>query len=470
MNLIQSLGSGLVSLGQRLRADKSVSLTDAAGLQRMLGFGLYGSAMPQWLNFGTAADYAQAWEQCPPIVSVICGKANADINGKLHFVYTPDNEGNEESVNLSRVPAARSLHRLFSRPNPLQTWKQFRAQQKIYTQLFGFCPVLMVRPLGFKSRLDTRCMWNLPPQLISIRLSGKLFYQSDAASIIDSIELKYAGKSTPLPVEDVLFLKDQYLSLSQEVLPESRIKTLAYPISNVLIAYEASNVLMNKHGALGILSTSPNSKDAFGPIAITETEKKQLQQDFEQYGLKSSQWQFIITNAALQWQQMALPVRDLMLFETIADATRQICDVYGYCYELLSKEKGETFSNKREAKASLYQDTIIPEAQADFEVYNNYFGLTDTPIRMLYDYSHVEVLQKSEQEAAQVRETTARAARTMFESNAITLNRMRELLGEKTKPGDDVYCYEWQQRTHTTKPINTTTTHEQGQGTAAETA
>lgn len=204
MNLIQSLGSGLVSLGQRLRADKSVSLTDAAGLQRMLGLGLYGSAMPQWLNFGTAADYAQAWEQCPPIVSVICGKANADVNGKLHFVYTPDNEGNEESVNLSRVPAARALHRLFSRPNPLQTWKQFRAQQKIYTQLFGFCPVLMVRPLGFKSRLDTRCMWNLPPQLISIRLSGKLFYQSDAAGIIDSVELKYAGKSTPLPVEDVL--------------------------------------------------------------------------------------------------------------------------------------------------------------------------------------------------------------------------------------------------------------------------
>lgn len=428
------------------KTDKAVTppgtLDNFQGLSRMIGFGLYGSAMPQWLNFGTASDYPKAWEQCPPLVSVICGKASADMNGKIGFVYTPDNDGKEEKVNISKVPAARSLARLFSKPNPLQTWRQFRAQQKIYTQLFGFCPVLMVRPLGFNNRVDTKCMWNIPPHLISVKLSGKVYNQSAVTEIIESIELNFAGNTTPLPVDDVVFLKDSYLSLYQEIIPESRIKSLVFPISNVVVAYEASNVLMNKHGALGILSTASASKDSFGPVAITEQEKQQLQKDFEQYGLKDNQWQFIITTAALQWQQMALPVKDLMLFETIADATRQICDVYGYYYELLSKEQGDTFSNKREAKASLYMDTIIPEAEADFEVYNHYFDLTATNMRMLYDFSHVEVLQKSEKEAAETRKITAEAAKVMYETNVITLNRMREMMGEKTKAGDDVYYSE----------------------------
>ncbi len=437
MGIKQDIGKALSRIGQRIKSagETFYSLTDRSFPRYMMG--TYGTSSPKWLEFRTREDYVKAWEQCPPLASILINKAQADINGCVQFRY----QGTKEPVKIPYNGAAKKLKKLFSKPNPLQTWRQFRAQQKIYQQLFGFCPVLVVKPAGFNDPLEATAMWNLPPQYVKIHTSGKLLYATTINDIIDKFEFVYNNKTATLEVNDVILLNDQGISLTNEVVPDSRIRSLAYVISNVAAIFESLNVLITKRGALGILTN--RAEDQGGAIGLTPTQKKELQDDFKRYGLTKDQWQVIITNAQLEWQQMAMPVKDLMLLETLAASTQQLCDTYGYPFELVGNIKGVTFANKQQAKVMLYQDTIKPEGDADFEVYNQYFGLldkdSDTAIEMYYSFDHVEALQQSAKDKAVADKTAAEAAKTKYESGAITLNRMREMLGEATVAGDDTY-------------------------------
>lgn len=423
-------------------ADNFYSLTDprlTSVLSRMgnVWQGM-GSAAPTLLSMNTPADYMQAWNQCPPLVAIICNIAQADINGKVRF-FKPgtDEEVGSHGNNLSSAPL-KALRALFSKPNSLQTWRQFRAQQKIYVRLFGICPVLMVRPEG----MDTpKMMWNIPPHLVKVETTGKLFYQTDAGNIIKSITVTLNGKDTPLPVDDVIFLRDQTVSLTSEILPDSRLKTIQRPISNIVACYDAENTVVTKRGALGIFSNAA-AKDTFGQGLMQESEKEQLQADLRRYGLSQDQYQYIITTAAVTWQQVGVNIKELMLIEIIKSCTETMCDVLGYKFELMANEKGTTFANQEQALASFYQDTIIPEASSDMDVYNAYFekmGITGIEARMMFD--HVEVLQQSEEERAKGRKAINEACKIEWDAGKLTLNNWAEQLGDKKLAGEQFDMY-----------------------------
>lgn len=437
MGIKEAFNKGLSLLGIGKKSEKEVfyNLTDRAFPPI---FGTFGTSSPQWLQFRTTADYLTAWQKCPPLATILVRKAQADINGRVTFYKN----GEDEPIKVGYNPTAKYLSRLFKRPNPLQTWRQFRAQQKIYQGLFGFCPVLMVKPAGFNAPLDTSAMWNLPPQFVQIKTTGKLIGQTDITGIIESIEFSYNNTTKPLPVRDVLLLTEQGISLNNDIIPDSKLRNLEYPISNIAAIYEAENVLVKNRGAVGILSNK--STDAGGTVPFTDIEKEELQRDFQRYGLTHAQWQVIITNANLEWQQMSMKVSDLMLPELSQENIKAVADEYGYPFELLGNAKGVTFSNKKEAKVMLYQDTIIPEALADFDHYNMYFQSDITGVEIYYDFDHVEALQTSEKDKAAALKSKADAVVIMYMNNIITLNKMREMMNQETVAGDDRYYSEIQ--------------------------
>jgi hypothetical protein len=113
-------------------------------------------------------------------------------------------------------------------------------------------------------------------------------------------------------------------------------------------AYEARNVLITRKGALGILSNQ--TRDAAGSKPLKEGEKKEVQEDFQKYGLGKDQYQVIITNANLKWQPMTFSTKDLMLMEELEDSTRAIADNLDYPMYLLGFKEGSTFSNVGEQR------------------------------------------------------------------------------------------------------------------------
>lgn len=368
-----------------------------------------------------------AYEKCSPVTAIINRKAQAYINGKTWVLNSRGKEATSEE--------AKKLRALFKRPNPLQSWKQFEAQGYIYQQLFGYNIVLPIKPVGFKDNIDATSLWNIPPFMVDIEETNKLFYQSDTKGIIKQIVLKYKGTRTILNVEDIYIMKDIVPSFCSLVIPNSRIHALEMPINNIIGAYESRNVLINYRGALGLLSFDRGGGE-YGALPITQQEKDDLQQDFRRYGLKQHQWQLIITSASLKWQQMGFPTKDLMLFEEIEDDIMRICDGYNYPYELMSSGKGVTFSNKKEAKQLLYQDAIIPEAESMYEQWDQFFDTERFNLKLDKDYSHIPVLQVDKVQEAAARKTLNEALRLEYDAGLITLNQWLEKLGEDPLPAE----------------------------------
>jgi hypothetical protein len=371
----------------------------------------------------------RAYEYCPPVNAIINRKAQAYINGKTWVLNTQGKAKGKESTSAE----AQKLKALFKKPNPLQSWKQFEAQGYIYQQLFGYTIVLPIKPAGFKENIDATALWNIPPSMVDIEETNKLFYQSDTKGIIKQIVLNYKGTRSILNIEDIYIMKDFTPSFCSLVIPDSRIHALELPINNIIGAYESRNVLINYRGALGILSQDPGS-GAYGAIPMTSGQKDELQQEFRKYGLKNHQWQFIITSASLKWQQMGISTKDLMLFEEIEADTMAICDAYNYPYQLMSSAKGTTFSNLNEGKKLLYQDATIPEAESMYEQWNQLFNTEKYGLVIDKDFTHIAVLQEDKQQAAAARKTFDEAMMIEFQNGLITLDDWLEKLGEDPLP------------------------------------
>lgn len=379
-------------------------------------------------TYENRASSLTAYERCPPLTAIINKKAAAYINGTT---WVMDEKGKE-----AKGTYADKLRAKLAKPNPIQTWKQFEAQQSIIIDVFGFSILFPVYPVGFsKDPLDAT-WWNVPPSMLKIQESGKVWKQTDLKGMINKITLSYGGEETDLDINQLYTFKDFLPSFSTMLFPESRISSLALPINNIIGAMESRNVLINYRGALGILTSKA---DKYGYVPIKQPEKDQLQADFRRYGLRDQQWKFIITSAAVEWQQMGIPTRELMLFEEIEDDTNMLCDSYGYPIDLMAGSQRKTYQNAPEARKALYQETTIPDACSRYDQWNAFLKTADNKVKLEKDYSHVSALQKNKGEEATARKTLGEALNTEFKNNWITYNRVLELLGEDTVRGMDKY-------------------------------
>jgi len=124
--------------------------------------------------------------------------------------------------------------------------------------------------------------------------------------------------------------------------------------------------------SIGILSNT--STDDAGPIPMEVDAKKQLQDDFQNYGLTHDQWQIIITDANLKWQQIALPIKDMMLGEFFSNDEIQIANAYMFPIPLMNNFKSAAGqANMAQFNKQLYTDKIIPDWEMFQNALNNYF-------------------------------------------------------------------------------------------------
>lgn len=389
------------------------------------------------------ADYRLAYNSCPPLKFIVGKRASAFNAGVMEVL-------NRSNGNYARGAEARELKTRLERPNALQTAKQFRSQQNIYIDVYGYCPVLKVAPVGFEDGIPS-AMWNIPPWLFDVKYGKDFLYKTDLTEIYKSFWMEWDGRRVELSKENLFFIFDDGIGTDTDValtIPDSRLVSLEYPVSNIVAAYKARNTLITKKGAIGILSN--DGRDQAGTVPLPDGEKDQVQKAFSRYGITGQPYQVIITEAALKWQQMGTPTKDLMLFEEIEDDVNQITDAYGYPVELVSRKAGVTYANKREAKRDLYEDTIIPQAESRVEQLNRGLLGEDSSLVISVDYSHVEVLQDGNEAKARARKALNETLKMEYDNGLITKNDWLEALGRDrvNDPEFDKY------KTETTNSLN----------------
>ena len=376
----------------------------------------------------TISGQAWAYNNCPAVNTVINKKVRAFLNARWVIV-----DQNGDIAKRQDIP----LHKLIARPNPLQTWYEFVAQAKIYEQVFGEVWILPVNPSGWKDNSKAGSIWVVPNWIITEKITGKIFNQSQLTGVVERYDINVGGQSLQVEPDKILRIRDTSIPTTEDFKTmlhgQSRLYPMTDPVSNVVAAYEARNVLITRKGALGILSN--DGRDVGGTIPLKPKEKSELQSDFQTYGMSREQFQVIITNASLKWQAMTFPTKDLMLFEEVMDDTRAIADAYDFPMFLLGFKDGSTFTNVGEAKKTLYQDAIIPESFSFCLAFTNFFNLPDG-LSLKASYDHLEIFQRSRKDIADAVRLLNQGMVTAYQNKVITIQEWRKILSNTLLHGE----------------------------------
>lgn len=370
-----------------------------------------------------------AYRRCPPVPAIINRKAQCFINGITWLL--------DEKGKVAEGPELVQFKKLMIQPNPIQAWRDFQAQMYVYYQMFGFCIILPVKPVGFTERLEVSSLWNIPACWIDVQRTMDRFTELGGVALSE-IVITYNGYTVTLNVNDLIIIRDFVPSFDawSITFPDSKIKANAIEINNIIGAYESRNVLINYRGALGILSGDPGNAQ-YTPVPIKPEEKIKLQNEFKQYGLKDRQFQIIITNAMLKWQQMGYATKDLMLMEEVEESTKSICANLSFPPFILGLAD-TTFNNMFSAEKALYQNSVIPDAANIFDQLSKWFGLYEMGLHLEKDFSEISVLQEDKKFSAETRNINNQARKIEWENGLITLNEWRVSNGDEPIPDGNI--------------------------------
>lgn len=327
--------------------------------------------------------FLQLYLSVPELQAIINYKARVFSGMRVKAV---DSEGNEKNIpQLS----------LFEKPNPLQNFKEFAMQYYVLRAIFGN---EFIHPVFGKDKIAVRALWNLPPmnaEVVPVNSQMIPFNMTDIDELIKEYKFWYKGQTITYQPDEIIHYNDNQVSFEEKkiLLGDSKIRPLVQACGNIKNAYEARGILIH-NSALGILSN--DTTDGQGSVDMKPSEKEQIQKDHkEQYGLTKHKWQFIITNASLKWQSMAVDVGKLKLFEEVDSDFRTIANAYSFPPEIL--QSGSTYENKQKALIQLYQEAIIPEADEWLSGFSNWMGLD---FQLKSDWSHIAVLQLDKERAS----------------------------------------------------------------------
>jgi len=382
---------------------------------------LVGQSSPEWLNDKQLLDW---YSLVPQVKTVINRKASMASNMKIRLVR---GEG-EDAEQIDTHPVLD----LLQAPNVLQSQKEFIIQNWVFFEIFGESFTLMN---GGEFITTPSSLFNLPNDLLEMKLTGKLYKQIEESGIIDGYKLEVNGKSEDYTAEEIIHFANY--GGSDGIKGQSVLKTLQFPVTNTFKSYEARNVLIAKRGAIGILSNS--SGDETGSIPLKPKEKEELQEKFDsKYGLQEDQSQVIVTNGSLKWQAMNFDVEELALHLEETQNFRILVDAFGLNMNIFSDEKGATFENQKEGQRSAYESTIIQQAESWLEKLSKAV-LTEQDIksglRLWPDFTHLPCLQSNQKEKSEADDKKASAFKKTVEGieklralNLIDESEARDLL------------------------------------------
>jgi len=364
-----------------------------------------------WAQF----DYLKSFNTVPELNAVISLKARTMSNGRLKTV----NEKNEE-VDL--------LPDVLKKPNWMQDQKEFIRQSKLFHEIYGNEYIYSLSPVGFGWD-RTKALYSLPPNLINQEYDENQPFWSWAEQ---PQNIKYwfeqDGYKYPLDVNQILHLNDNNVTIMEPngkniLKGESKMKSLGAAIKNIKMAYESRGIILKYRGALGILSNQ--STDGVGAgLPLEDKEIKDVQDKYNQYGGLDGQFQVIITSANLRWQQMSVNPDKLGLFQETEEDFNKILDSYGVPSEMFTRQKGATFENQNQARKSLYESTIIPEANEWCMALNSKF-FPDSKIKIVADFSHLPIFQEDIKLRSETLNNMVTALSKALQDQAITIDEYK---------------------------------------------
>ena len=370
-----------------------------------------------WSN----SQYLRDFYEVPEVNAVISTKVRAFSNGKIKII--------SKATGLE-VPKQEPFVQALMEPNYFQSQLEFLQQTKFYHEIYGNEILYFLHPVGMPKSI--KGIFSLPPEIVFIREDNSVpffmrqdnpanyFYRWGAVDqpLTESqfIHINRANTMAASPTSFQMLGVNDFAKSSFWGSPA--LSALQGPVANIRAAYEARNTLIVNRGALGILTNSAEDGTK-AMLPLDPKMKKELQDEYRNYGLSKGQWQIIMTSLNLKWQQMSIDTDKLKLFEEVEADFLAICNGFGVPPELVMP--GQTYENKLRAERQMYQNTIIPEAIEWIGAMNKKAETMDKSWYITMTLDHLPVFQENAKERAQSLSMTAAAFEKLITTGVMTV-------------------------------------------------
>ena len=280
----------------------------------------------------TANGIEKAYKDCEIVQSIVNNCRELSKNHKL-YLKTKDGLGNEIPVN---------------NPNFNQTYYQFYSD--IIQQLQLYRVVVIVKNVGIVSKNPYYEVLNYP----DIAFDWRNAAYKERRKLTDLKKITY--ESVDYLPDQLIYIGDKSVLLTNEF----RHSGIKYPVSNLIIDYQAKHGLINEKGAIGILSPDPSGSNGktFDGVQLDKTQRDELEKDLsKKYGITAGKKKFYISNSPLRYSSLVMSIADLKISEDKKENEEAICHHFNYPKTLLGDV---TFENQRTARASIYNNILIP--------------------------------------------------------------------------------------------------------------
>ena len=376
-----------------------------------------------------------------PIHYITSRIKNADFvvkRWKDDAVVWSDTDGSE----TDRLVGAR-MKQILSRPNVLQSFKEFVEQAFVYRYLTGdsYIYASTANTATVRKNLWKYCgqFWVLPSQHVQINtgLRVPLFIDARKENLVQSYRLNSPYGTREYSPVLVLHTRDNHaLDLTDDYFTgRSRLLSLKYPIANLCAVYEARNVIYTKRGALGAIVNMKRDADTY--ITMSPDEKREIRSEFqENYGLTARREPVAIIDVPVQYVQFGQSIQDLQPFEEALTDSATIAGIFNIDSVLIPRKDNATFSNLREAECKVYTSTIIPDIKEFCDQFGEFLGLHEAGYYIEARWDDVEVLQQARTQRETANRSISDRCRSEFQAGLISINEWRAAIGKERILGD----------------------------------
>ena len=303
------------------------------------------------------------------------------------------------------------IAKLLENPNVLQGQNPFLNQY--LRQLIVYGNQFIYKNSASKITTTPQSLINVSPANIKPKLTGKLFDQTSMDGIVSGFEYNENGNIKPFETNQILWSKIS--DLDNNLIGYSPLKSMKYPLSNTVAAYQYLNCISTEKGGIGVLSSQ--SKDAMGALPMTAEEKKELEATYRaENGIEDNQKKIHITTGSVTWSPMSYPTRDLLLMEQIDANFLAILNVLGVNQNLFVNS---TYENLKNGLIQTHNDTVVVYADGFTQALGKFIGVKEG-YRLVLDYSHLPYLQADKKTDADTFNIVSNGLNTLVTGGIIT--------------------------------------------------
>lgn len=376
------------------------------------------------IDVSTRGKEKEIYKTTSDIGLVVGRKADMFSNGRFKiYDYKTD-----EEVDIKSNRNALEIIKLLERPNAFQSGAEFLKQFSVYNDIYGNAFIYL--NYAYKGAELPSAMYLLPPDLMKVIPTGKIYDQIDIEGIVKRYDMCIAdGKFKPYLPKDIIHIKR--FNPSNIYVGLSPLEQLGLDIANTRAGKGYLNAVSSKMGAIGALTPDGVRQNDYGAIMpMNEDTKLELEKQFSEttHGIFDKQNKLKISSIPLKFVSFTTAIRDHQILEQLDENKRTIIDTFGMNENIFSKKGGSKYDNLLEGEKQAYTSTLIPQSEILTDAFVNAIKIFESlGFYLKLDYSHVEALKSDKKAEAEILYRKSHAYKLLIDSG-MSPNEAKEII------------------------------------------